>query len=321
LPQDKNPNYEYFKNSLLKYPSIKQVSGQQTSFTGMYGTMYKVGDKEYQVTYYDVDNDFPSLMGIKIVKGRGFRGSAGDTTECLVNQAFVKKVGWNDNPIGHIISTNQDKTHLTVIGVIADFQNSSLLNSRSDNIVLDQTPKAQYNDVMIKIDENQKEKAINAIRAEYRKIIPDYPFNYNFLTDELAQQYDQTNNWKQIITISSIMSIIISCLGLFGLATLAIEQRVKEIGIRKVLGASVGQISSILTVNFLKLVLLSIVIAAPLAWYAMTKWLQDYPYRINMSFWIVLIAGAGSLLIAILTISSQAIRAALANPVKSLRSE
>lgn len=174
---------------------------------------------------------------------------------------------------------------------------------------------------MIKIDENQKEKAINTIRAEYRKIIPDYPFNYNFLTDELAQQYDKTSSWKQIITISSIMSIVISCLGLFGLATLAIEQRVKEIGIRKVLGASVGQISSILTVNFLKLVLISIVIAGPLAWYAMTRWLQDYPYRISMSFWMVLIAGAGSLLIAILTISSQAIRAALANPVKSLRSE
>jgi putative ABC transport system permease protein len=287
----------------------------------MYGTMYKVGDKDIQGTYYDIDNDFLTLMGIKVLKGHGFRGAAGDTTECLVNQAFVKKAGWNDNPVGHIISTNQDKTHLTVIGVIADFHNNSLLNAGGDNIVLDQTAKAQYNDVMIKIDENQKEKAINAIRAEYRKIIPDYPFNYNFLTDELAQQYYQTDHWKQIITISSVMSIIISCLGLFGLATLAIEQRVKEIGIRKVLGASVGQISSILTVNFVKLVLISIIIAAPLAWYAMDKWLQDYPYRINMNMWVIVIAGVGAILIAVLTIGSQAIKAAIANPVDSLRSE
>jgi len=319
LPQDKNPNYDVFKSALLKYPCIKQVSGQQTSFTGMYATSYKVGEKEFQGTYYDIDNDFASLMGIRLIKGQSFKSSAGDTTECLVNQTFVKNAGWNDNPVGHVVM--QDKRHLTVIGVIADFHNSSLLNSNQDNIVLDQTPRAQYNNVMIKIDENQKEKAINTIRAEYRKIIPDYPFNYNFLTDELAQQYDETNNWKQIITISSFMSIVISCLGLFGLATLAIEQRVKEIGIRKVLGASVGQISSILTINFLKLVFVSILIAGPLAWYAMPKWLQNYPYRIDMSFWIILLAGAGSLLIAILTISSQAIRAAIANPVKSLRSE
>lgn len=138
LPQDKNPNYDVFKNSLLKYPYLKQVSGQQTSFTGMYATMYTAGDKELQATYYDIDNDFTSLMGIRVAKGHSFRSSAGDTTECLVNQTFVKKIGWNDNPIGHVIM--QDKRHLTVIGVIADFHNGSLLNSNADNIVLDQTP-------------------------------------------------------------------------------------------------------------------------------------------------------------------------------------
>jgi len=210
---------------------------------------------------------------------------------------------------------------LMVIGVVADFHNSSLASNGVDNIVLDQTSKAHYNNVMIRIDESQKEKALAAIQKEYRAVIPDYPFNYNFLTDELAQQYDSTSKWKQIITISSIMSIIISCLGLFGLATLAIEQRVKEIGVRKVLGASVADISSILTVNFLKLVLISIIIAAPLAWYAMDKWLQDYPYRISMNIWVILIAGAGSVLIAVLTTGSQAIKAAVANPVESLRSE
>jgi len=321
LPQDKNPNYDAFKNSLLKYPCIRQVSGQLVSFTSTYATRYKSGDKNIQGTYFDVDNDFLSEMGIRLTKGHGFRSSAGDTTECVVNQAFVKAAGWNDNPIGHIITRDQSKTPLMVIGVVADFHNSSLASNGVDNIVLDQTSKAQYNNVMIRIDENQEEKALAAIQKEYRAIIPDYPFNYNFLTDELAQQYDSTSKWKQIITISSIMSIIISCLGLFGLATLAIEQRVKEIGVRKVLGASVADISSILTVNFLKLVLISIIIAAPLAWYAMDKWLQDYPYRISMNIWVILIAGAGSVLIAVLTTGSQAIKAAVANPVESLRSE
>lgn len=319
LPQDKNPNYEAFKNALLQYPSIKQVSGQLASFTSMYGSDYKSGNKDIQSAYFDVDNDFLSEMNIRLLGGHGFRSAAGDTTECLVNEAFVKKMGLNDSPIGHVI--NQDKKQYTIIGVTADFHNSSLLNAAIGPLVLDQTAKAQYNDVMIKIEDGQKEKALAAIRKEYRAIIPDYPFNYNFLTDELAQQYDSTNKWKEIISIASVMSIIISCLGLFGLATLAIEQRMKEIGVRKVLGASVSQISSILTVNFLKLVFISIIIAAPLAWYAMSKWLEDYPYRINMNFWIILIAGAGSILIAVLTIGSQAIKAATANPVKSLRSE
>jgi putative ABC transport system permease protein len=229
-------------------------------------------------------------------------------------------MGWTDNPIGHIITRDQGKKQLTVIGVTADFHSTSL-NSTIGPVLLDQTTKAQYADVMIRIDNNQKEKAIVAIQKEYKKIIPDYPCNYNFLTDELAQQYESTGKWKQIITLSSIMSIIISCLGLFGLATLAIEQRVKEIGVRKVLGASVRDISSRLTINFLKLVFISIMIAAPLAWYAMDKWLQDYPYRISMNIWVIVIAGAGALLIAALTIGSQAIKAAIANPVKSLRSE
>lgn len=321
LPQDNNPSYEVFKNSLLKYPFIRQVSGQQVSFDGMYGSMYKSGDKETQGSYFDVDNDFLSQMNITMVKGHGFRSVAGDTTECIVNQAFVKAMGWNDDPIGHIVINEQNKRPLTVIGVVPDFHSTSLLNGSVGPVVLDQTPRAEYRDVMIRIDPNQKEKAINAIHAEYRKIIPQYPLNYNFLTDELALQYSQTDHWKQIITISSIMSIVISCLGLFGLATLSIEQRVKEIGVRKVLGASVGDISSLLTLNFLKLVLLSIIIASPLAWYAMDKWLQDYPYRISMNMWIILIAGAGSVLIAVLTIGSQAIKAAMANPVNSLRSE
>jgi putative ABC transport system permease protein len=312
-------NFGVFKNNLSKYPFIKEITGQESQFTSSYGTLFEVGDKKLPNTpYFNVDDDFLKEMQIPILQGHGFKTMSGDSTEVLVNQSFVQAAGWTDSPVGKKI--RQDKFTYTVIGLVRDFHSSSL-SSKIGPLVISQLPKPNYSFALIKIDPNQKGKAINTIRTEYRKVISDNPFNYNFLTDELAQQYESTNKWKQIITASSIMSILISCLGLFGLATLAIEQRVKEIGVRKVLGASVGNISSLLTGNFVKLVLISIVIAAPLAWYAMDKWLQDYPYRINMNIWVIAIAGAGAVLIAILTIGSQAIKAAMANPVKSLRSE
>ena len=188
-------------------------------------------------------------------------------------------------------------------------------------MVIEQLAKPTYGYALVKIDPSQKVKAINTIQHEYKKLIADYPCQYYFLTDELADQYDSEKKWKQIITISAVMSILISCLGLFGMATLSIEQRVKEIGVRKVLGASIADISGILMINFLKLVFIAIVIASPLAWYTMDKWLQSYPYRISMGWWVLASAGLGSLIIACATISFQSIRAAIANPVKCLRSE
>ena len=319
IPQDKNPDFALLKTELLKYPFIKQVAGQSWSFTSVYATSYTVNNKDMgSVDYFNVDNDFLSQLHIPVTAGHGFRNLYGDTTECLVNEAFVKQAGWTGSPIG--LQIKQDKHLYTVIGVTPDFHNTPL-NQQVGPVVLQQTAKADYGDALIKIDENQKEKALDAIQKEYKKIVPDYPCNYNFLTDMLAQQYDDTNKWKTIITISSVMCIIISCLGLFGLATLSIEQRVREIGVRKVLGASVADISRILTLNFVKLVVIAIVIASPLAWYAMNKWLQTFTYKIDLSAWIMLAAGVGSLLIAVLTISFQAIKAAVANPVKSLRSE
>ncbi len=315
LPHD----YASFKNDISKYPFIKSVSGQMAQFTSTYSTLFEVGDKKLPGTpFFGIDNEFLKELNIPIIQGRGFYGMAGDTTEVLVNQSFIKAAGWQDSPIGKKIK--QEKHEFTVIGVVPDFHSSSL-SSKIQPLVIEQLAKPTYADALVKIDPDQKIKAINAIQKVYKKLIADYPCQYNFLTDELADQYDSERKWKQIITISAVMSILISCLGLFGLATLSTEQRVKEIGVRKVLGASISDISGILMVNFLKLVFIAIVIASPLAWYAMDKWLQAYPYRITMGWWVVACAGLGSLIIACLTIAFQSIKAALANPVNSLRSE
>jgi putative ABC transport system permease protein len=318
FPQEKHPDYQVFKSELLKYPFIKQVAGQGSPFTAWTGMVFDVNGKKLNTPFFEIDNDFLKELKIQIKQGRGFTTIAGDTTHCLVNQSFAQAAGWKDSPIGHIIK--EDKHEYTVIGVTSDFHNSSL-NSKIEPLIIKQPATANYGQVLVKIDGNQKVAAIKAIQTEFKKMIPGYPCTYNFLTDMLSGQYEQENRWKQIITLASCMSILISCLGLFGLATLAIEQRVKEIGVRKVLGASLTDLTGILTVNFLKLVLVAVIIASPLAWYAMNKWLQNFPYRIDFSYWILILTGAGSLLIAFITISFQAVKAALANPVKSLRSE
>ncbi len=318
FPREKNPDFEVFKRELTKYSFIKEVAGQGTPFDGWSGTMFEVDGKQLNYPFFEIDNTFLNELKIPIVQGKNFTTIASDTLHCLVNQSFVNATGWKDSPVGHVIKN--DKHAYTIIGVTADFHNSSL-NNKIEPLVLKQPKKANYGQVLVKINGNQQVAAVNAINAEFKKLIPDYPCNYIFLTDLLAKQYDSENRWKQIITISSVMSILISCLGLFGLATLAIEQRVKEIGIRKVLGATLTDITATLTFNFLKLVLIAVVIASPLAWYAMNKWLQNFPYKINFSFWILILTGLGSLLVALLTISFQSIKAALANPVKSLRSE
>ena len=162
---------------------------------------------------------------------------------------------------------------------------------------------------------------MQALEATFKKLAPYYPFNAIHLDDFNAQEYQSESHWKQLITIAAVMAMLISCLGLFGLATLAIEQRTKEIGIRKVLGASIFQISNLLAKNFLWLVLIAFVIASPVAWYASSHWLNGFAYRINLSSWFFICAGSLTVLVTVLTVGLQATKAATMNPVKSLKTE
>jgi putative ABC transport system permease protein len=182
-------------------------------------------------------------------------------------------------------------------------------------------PKEFYFNLMIRTKPSQVQKAIADVSNLYKKYETNSPLSYGFVNQDLNNQYVNDQQTGKIIFIFAVFAILISCMGLFGLATFATQQRTKEIGIRKVLGASVNQIVQLLSKDFLKLVIISIIIASPIAYYFMQKWLQDFAYRIEISGWIFVLAGALAVIIALLTVSYQAIRAALANPVKSLRTE
>jgi putative ABC transport system permease protein len=187
--------------------------------------------------------------------------------------------------------------------------------------IFDEFPFSQPYHFFIRVKPGDPSKALAAIQTSWKKVASEYPLKYNFLDEDLNRFYQSEEHLSNIIGWAGGISIFLACLGLLGLAALAAVNRTKEIGIRKVLGASVSTIISLLSKEFLKLVLIAFVIAVPLAWYFMDKWLQNYAYRIQISGWIFLITGAATVMIALIVISFQSIKAAIANPVKSLRTE
>jgi putative ABC transport system permease protein len=237
----------------------------------------------------------------------------------LVNESFVKQAGWK-NPIGETVDFFYNKKKYTVVGVVKDYHFLSLTEKTPAMLY---TMKSDYpwGDIFIKIKDNHQAETLNHIAKTFKSIIPYMPYQNAFNDAKNTEQYEKESKWKQIVTFGAILTIFISCIGLFGLATLSAERRKKEIGIRKVLGASVEGIVRKLSTDFAILVLISAVLAVPAAGWAMHKWLQNYPYRIEINTWIFLLAAVFVLLIALITVSFQTIRAAIANPVNSLRSE
>jgi len=231
----------------------------------------------------------------------------------------VKQAGWK-TPIGQVVDFFYKKKKYNVIGVVKDYHFLSLSEKMSP-ILFTMNPDYHWGNIFVKISDKNKSESLDHIQKEFKSVFPVLPYEYNFKDAEVAEQYDKEAKWKQIVTFGAVLTIIISCIGLFGLATLSAERRKKEIGIRKVLGASVEGIVRKLSTDFAKLVLISAVISAPAAWWAMHKWLEDYPYKININAWIFLAAAVFVLFIALITVSFQTIRAAIANPVTSLRSE
>jgi putative ABC transport system permease protein len=209
-----------------------------------------------------------------------------------------------------------------VIGVMNDFHFESMHQKIIPLLLRMPTLQSDgYGRISIKIEGNNIQSTLNAIERAWKKYLPETPFESSFLDERFARLYQSEQQQGSIFTIFSCIAIFIACLGLLGLSAFTISQRIKEIGIRKVLGASVTEIVRVLSIDFLKLVLLASVIALPIAWFSMNKWLQDFAYRIHIQWWVLLLAGILAALIALLTISIQAIKAALANPVKSLRTE
>jgi putative ABC transport system permease protein len=308
-----------FKSELLKDPAITAVTADQG---GRWGTMAHInGGQQMMFDMKHVDEDYLPLFQVPIVKGRNFSKAitSDSTNSILVNEEFVKQAGWK-KPIGQVVDFFYEKKKYNVVGVVKDYHFLSLTEKMSP-ILYTMKNDMEWGNAFVRINNKNKSEALNRIQKEFRSEFPFIPYQYKFKEAEVAEQYDKEAKWKQIVTFGAILTIFISCIGLFGLATLSAERRKKEIGIRKVLGASVEGIVRKLSTDFAVLVVISAVISAPAAWWAMHRWLENYPYRININAWIFLLAAVFVLLIALVTVSFQTIKAAIANPVNSLRSE
>ncbi len=272
-----------------------------------------------------IDADYIPTMGIQLSSGRNFSdaGQADKYTAALVNETLAKELGWKE-PIGKRIRFKYDGDQVgerTVVGVVKDFHTFSLQH-KVEPMVLMMPPIASMEDNMyVKINTAKTAEALAYIEQVYKQFDQSNPVEFHFLDQNFARQYATEQKQEQLSLIFTGLAIFIACLGLFGLAAFTAQQRVKEIGIRKVLGASVYSLTIMLSKTYIKMVIIAIFIATPVAWFAMNKWLEDFAYRNTISWWVFAVAGLVALMIALITVSFQAIKAAIANPVKSLRTE
>jgi putative ABC transport system permease protein len=317
--QLKRDQAELFKTELLKTPNIIDVSFKNG---GDWGTVAKVNvDSIVQFQYETVNETYIPMLKIPILQGRNFsRDFPSDSAHSvLINEAFAKKAGWK-HPIGQQVDFWYSNEKYTVVGLVKNYHYHSL-NEEIGPEMFTMKKKNDYGLAFIKIKPGSETDALKHIEKTFKNLFPVAPFSYSFKAEKNYKNYEAEAKWKQIMLFSAILTIFISCIGLFGLSVLAAESRTKELGIRKVLGASVNHIVTILSKDFVKLVILALGIAVPLAWFAANKWLQNYPYRVGLSWQIFAIAGVLVIFIALATVSFQAIRTAISNPVNSLRSE
>jgi len=309
-----------FKQELLKDPNITSVAPRNG---GQWGTVAKLTtDSTIQFDYETVDEDYLTTLKIPLVQGRNFSPEfpSDSANSVLVNESFVKQAGW-ENPVGQTLNFwYQNNKRYNVIGVVKDYHYQPL-SQKIGPQVFTMKKDNRYGMVYIKIKPNSAASSLQTIQKTFKQLFPLSPYRYVFKNEENYKSYEAEAKWKQIMLFGAILTIFISCIGLFGLSVLSAEKRTKEIGIRKVLGASVERVVTILSKDFLKLVFISLVIATPAAWFAANKWLENYPYRISLDWWLFASGGILVILIALVTVSFQAIKAAVANPVKSLRTE
>jgi ABC-type antimicrobial peptide transport system permease subunit len=326
LTGDIGKNYEIIKNELFVSgiaAAITKTSSPLTqSWSDGWGQEWEGKDPNDKTDFfrYTQDGGLGVTAGLQFVTGRDIdlKKFPADSTAMIINESSLKVMKFKD-PLGKIVKDNGIEWR--IVGVIKDFILTSPYEPTKPMLI--SGPKSEwFNVILIKLN-NQNSTATNLKKAEaiFKKYNPEYPFQYKFVDEEYAKKFEDEKRIGTLAGIFAALTIFISCLGLFGLATYMAENRIKEIGVRKVLGASVSGITALLSKDFLKLVLVSFILAAPVAWWLMYSWLQDYSYRVPIQWWVFAMAGIISVLIAIITVSYQAIKAAIANPVKSLRSE
>lgn len=322
---DIEKHFELIRHELISTgvaTSVTKTSAPITeSWSDGWGQEWEGKDPNDKTDFYryNADEGLGKTAGLQFVQGRDFdlKKFPTDSTGMIINESSLKVMKFKD-PIGKIVKDNGTEWH--IVGVIKDFILTDPYQPTRPMLIAG--GKAWFNVILMRFNgANSTEKNLKTAETIFRKFNPEYPFEYQFVDEEYARKFEDE---KRIATLSGLfagLTIFISCLGLFGLAIYMAESRVKEIGVRKVLGASVTGLATLLSKDFLKLVLIAFTLASPVAWWAMHTWLKDYPYRISIQWWVFAMAGLLSVMIALATVSYQAIRAALANPVKSLRTE
>jgi len=319
---DMNDHYDAIRAELLKQPGILDITRSNQNIVEMRGMSGqtdwdgKAPGQTFIVHLMTIDKDFMSFFKMKMALGKSFTGAVNDTSHLILNEAAVNQIGLKD-PIGKRFQAWHIKG--TIIGVVKDFHFASMKEKISPAVFY--YYPSYLGNIYIRTTGNDAPKAIVAAQKLFKQYNGQYPFSYTFLDEKFNDLYKGEQQEGILFDYFAAIAIGISCLGLLGLAAYTAQVRTREIGIRKVLGAGVSNVTFMLSFDFVKLVLIAIVIATPIAWYAMSKWLQDFAYRINVEWWMFLIAGLMAIVIEFITISFQAIKAAVANPIKSLRSE
>ena len=314
--------YPVLKQKLLGNPNIKFVGSTDTPVgEGSGKLLFDVetdqGMSPRGINFAIVDHDFIEALGIKIVKGREFQEDMPSDTlsGVVVNETFVKRMGWSD-PIGKRIEAGDENTlRARVVGVMQDYHQTGMYNEIESLLLAYRT---RNNNVYVKISEDNVEQALSHIESSWKEVFPDQPYSYSFLTERFNGQFESDEKRGLIFTLFTILAILIACLGLFGLASYTVEQRTREIGIRKVFGASESTIMALVARDFIILSLISIVLAIPVAYYFMSNWLENYVYRADLGILLFIISGVLTLVITFATISYKAYQASVTNPADAI---
>jgi putative ABC transport system permease protein len=322
-------NANVFKKEVTQLPGVKggtlsaflPVSKSARNVYNISNVPAQTPSNSFNIATWAIDDGYLPTLGIKLLKGRNFSSQfKTDSSAVIINETAARILGYAD-PIGKNVynfDAAGKPTAYPIVGLVKNFNFETLHHEVGPLMFMLQnsTDLASF-----KVNTDDMASLILKVGSKWMALAPGVPFSYRFLDDSFNEMYQSEQQVGKIAIIFSILAIVISCLGMFGLATFVAEQRTKEVGIRKVLGASVQGIVGLLSAEFLRLVVIAFLIAAPFGWWIMNKWLQDYVYRVSFSWWIFLAAALGALLIALVTVSSQAVRAAMANPVRSLRTE
>ncbi|MCW3106143.1 MAG: transporter permease [Segetibacter sp.] len=326
---DINPGkvLDLMKTSLQGYTNIESITGifnnlgrglDGASRNAAIGFDYK--NREIKSSWMGVNYDFVKTLGLQLKSGRDFsKDFLTDSNAVVINEQMEMQLGEKD-AVGTLLHIDDSAPPVKVIGVVKDF-NFQSLHQPVKPLTLVINPDFQIHYILIKVKPTDLAGSMALLKNTFKKILPNSDFKGSFLDENIERQYKREEKLGQVFVSGAIIAITLSCMGLLAIVILVVTQRTKEIGIRKVLGASVKSIVSMLSADFLKLVIISAIIAFPLAWWAMNKWLQGFAYHITVSWWVFVVAGIATVLIALLTVSFQAIKAAVANPVKSLKTE